>query len=211
MLDILTIAVTPIAQNCRILSDMEHKLAVVVDAGGDVTILQQALEQLQVKCKAILLTHGHHDHVGGASALAKICQCPIIGPCKEDIYLFDKLQQQAKAFMLEPCEPFYPEFVEDGQILNILPEVSFEVIATPGHTPGGVCYYCKEENFVLTGDTLFSGSIGRTDFEGGNFDDIIKSIKTRLYCLPDNTEVFAGHGDDSTILIEKQSNPFVRM
>lgn len=213
MLDIYTIHVTPIAQDCRIYVRQENNDAMISDPGGDAEVIISALQQFGANLKAILLTHGHIDHVGGVADLVKAFpDVKVYGPHRDEQELITKnaLNTQGNYFGVKSSGPFETEFVGDGEVLNIFEDASFKVLHTPGHTPGGVCYYCKEENFVIVGDTLFPGSIGRTDFPGGNYDDLINSIKTKLFTLPDDTEVLCGHMGETTIGEEKASNPYVR-
>ncbi len=210
MLDILTLPVSPFSQNCRLLIHDEKRTAVVVDPGGNAELIVSALEQNEAQPQAILLTHLHLDHVAAVGALLKkYPNLPLYGPQQDDAPLLLALDQQSAAFGFAHTGSFTPQYVTDGQVLKLFPDASFKVLHTPGHTPGGVCYYCQEETFVLTGDTLFAGSIGRTDFPGGSFEELITSIKSKLLVLPDETEVFSGHGPDSTIGEEKKSNPFL--
>lgn len=211
MLDIMTLQVTPFAQDCRILAHQETSDAVVVDPGGDAQLIISVLEQQGLKLKAILLTHAHLDHVGGTKDLLDhYPQVKVYGPHRDDEFLLQSLNQQAQMFGIDNSGSFECEYVGDGEVLKLFDDASFKVLHTPGHTPGGVCYYCQEENFVIVGDTLFPGSIGRTDFPRGNFADLINSIKTKLFTLPDSTDVFCGHMGDTTIGEEKASNPYVR-
>ncbi|MCR5536127.1 MAG: MBL fold metallo-hydrolase [Succinivibrio sp.] len=203
------VTVTPFMQNCRIIADLEQRLAIVCDPGGQAAQLSSYLEALKLNLQAIILTHGHLDHIGGAPELSRLTGCPIIGPLEQDAFLFKHVTDQAQAFGLPHCEPFVPEFVQDGQELKLLSSLTLRVLATPGHTPGGVCFYCEQEQFLLCGDTLFAGSIGRTDFPRGSFNDLITSIRERLLTLPDETRVLPGHGPDSTLGEERRSNPYL--
>ncbi len=210
MLDFYTIQVTPFQQDCRLLVHQETSDAIVVDPGGDVHYIVSAIESTGANLKAILLTHGHIDHIGGVAGLLEHYPgVKVIGPHKDEQPLIANLKHQAASFGVSYTGEVTPdEYVEDGQVLQLFPDASFKVFHTPGHTPGGVCYYCAEENFVLVGDTLFPGSIGRTDFEGGNYADLIDSIKNKLYTLPDITEVCCGHMGETSIGEEKANNPF---
>lgn len=211
MLQILVRPTTAFMQNTRLILDHEHKAAVLCDPGAHDSEVGNFIRDNDYTLKAILVTHGHLDHVGGVAAYEKAFPgTPVIGPAREDADLLHSLPVQAQAFGLPEAESFTPQYVTDGQKLELFEGRPFEVLFTPGHTPGGVCYYQAEEGFVLCGDTLFAGSVGRTDFPGGDFAAIEESIRCKLYALPDATRVLSGHGPDSTIGEEKRSNAFVR-
>ena len=211
MLNITTLPVTAFMQNCRILAHDETNDAVVVDPGGDAALIESFLEQSKLKLTAILLTHGHLDHAGATATLLKNHPgITVYGPHADDEFLLDSLKTQSLSFGIPFDGAFKCSYVTDGQELKLFNDASFKVLHTPGHTPGGVCFYCPEENFVLVGDTIFRESIGRTDFPRGNFDDLIHSIKTKLFTLPDETDVMPGHMEDTTIGHEKSHNPYVR-
>ena len=158
--------------------------------------------------KYILLTHAHIDHTFGIDYLRDTYNVPVLGS-KADAPLGQMRGQQAQMFNLPvrlgPVE--MDSFVGDGTTLRLGNE-KIEVIETPGHSPGGVCYYVPDSGFVLTGDTLFQGSIGRTDLPGGNHNTLLRSVRNKLFTLPDDTTVYPGHGPATTIGTEKRSNPF---
>lgn len=209
MLRCQIVPVTAFAQNCSIVWDDESMEAVLIDAGGDTEKLQQVIAELGVTVKALWNTHAHLDHIGAVGALARIYAVPIVGPQKEDQFWIDLLQDTSARYGFPiPEKVVVNQWLNGGEVLK-LGEHEFEVRYTPGHTPGHVVFYCKEVNLLWTGDVLFKGSIGRTDFPRGDFDTLIHSIKTQLFTLPEDTQFISGHGPLSTIGFEKKHNPFV--
>ncbi|MGN0909373.1 MAG: MBL fold metallo-hydrolase, partial [Succinivibrio sp.] len=151
------VPVTAFMQNCRIIAPEGGSGAIVCDPGGKAREIACMLEDADLSLKGILLTHAHLDHIGAAADLAEICKAPIYGPCAADQALLDAIPEQASGLGLMECRPFSTRFVKDNEILRIGDLPAIEAIATPGHTPGGVCYYCRDEGFVLTGDDLPDG------------------------------------------------------
>lgn len=209
MLRCQIVPVTAFQQNCSIVWDDNSMEAVLIDAGGQPEKLQQVIKTLGVKVKALWNTHGHLDHIGAVGTLKKVYDVPVIGPQKEDLFWIESLQDVSRRYGFPVPEAVHvDQWLEGGEILT-LGAYSFEVRYTPGHTPGHVIFYCEEMNILWTGDVLFKGSIGRTDFPRGDFDTLIASIQTQVFSLPDETQFISGHGATSTIGFEKQHNPFV--
>lgn len=209
MLQFEIIPVTPFAQNCTLLWDDDTRDAVLIDAGGDVAKLEAALKKHDLTLTALWLTHGHLDHVGGVGELAERHKVPVIGPHPDEQFWLDVLPQQALLFRFpEPKEVTVTSWSEHGQLL-VMGLHLFEVRWTPGHTPGHIVIISRELNLVWTGDVLFAGSIGRTDFPKGNHAQLIDSIHRELFTLPDDMRFIPGHGPMSTIGQEKRTNPFV--
>ena len=209
MLQFEIIPVTAFAQNCTLLWDDETKDTVLIDAGGEFDRLKQAITTRGLNLKALWLTHGHLDHAGAVGALANHYRVPVIGPHKDDEFWLNMLEQQAQMFgFAAPQAVTVNQWLEGDETLQ-LGKYSFEVRFAPGHTPGHVVIYSKDLNLVWTGDVLFAGSIGRTDFPKGNHQQLIASIHRELFSLPNDTRFISGHGPMSTIGQEKRTNPFV--
>jgi glyoxylase-like metal-dependent hydrolase (beta-lactamase superfamily II) len=209
MLQVKIVPVTAFAQNCSIVWDDDSKQAVLIDAGGDAQKLQQEVETLGLTVQALWVTHGHLDHVGAVGELARVWQVPVIGPQQEDQFWLDALQDVSVRYGFPVPEPVHvTQWLEGGEILT-LGEHEFEVRYAPGHTPGHVMFYSAEYGLLWTGDVLFKGSIGRTDFPRGNHQQLLDSIQRECFSLPDDTQFISGHGPISTIGHEKQFNPFV--
>ncbi len=209
MLRCQIVPVTAFAQNCSIVWDDESMDAVLIDAGGEPDKLQAVVKELGLTVKALWNTHGHLDHIGAVGTLAKVYAVPVIGPQKEDQFWIDSLQDVCRNYGFPIPEPVtVDQWLDGGEVLK-LGNYKFEVRYTPGHTPGHVVFYCQQMNILWTGDVLFKGSIGRTDFPRGDFNTLINSIKTQLFTLPDDTQFISGHGELSTIGFEKKYNPFV--
>lgn len=206
-MNIHTLPLGPFQQNTRILFD--GRAALIIDPGAQADIIYNYIRNNSLEVKAILLTHAHFDHVGALDEIREHYDVSVYMH-KDEQVIFDYVPQQAKMFQLNitHLKPV-THFIEDGEILNLLGQ-EVHVIHTPGHTPGGVCYYFKNESFVVVGDTLFLNSIGRTDLPGGNYEQIIDSIKSKLLTLPESTVVMSGHGDNSLIGNEKRGNPFLQ-
>lgn len=188
------------AANCYIIMDEDTKETAVIDPGGEADTLIKAIKDMNAKVKYILLTHGHADHTGAAVQLKNELNTPVY--ISEDDY---KLINNGE-FMYGDIAGNVDKYINEGDIFTI-GSIKIKSILTPGHTPGGVCFLV--DDMVFTGDTLFQGSIGRTDLAGGNFETIIKSIKEKLIKLPDDITVFPGHGSESSIGREKVQNPFL--
>jgi hydroxyacylglutathione hydrolase len=200
--------VGPLQCNCSIIADEQTHEAMVIDPGDEVEQILELLREKQFVLKQIAITHAHIDHVGGAMKLKAATGAPILMN-QNDYALLKMLDMQASWLGMKP--PGTVEIdasLDDGQTLDT-GTVFANVIHTPGHTEGSSCLYFPAEKKLIAGDTLFAGSIGRTDLPGGSMDKIMRSIHTRLMALPDEVEVVPGHGPTTTIGEEKTSNPFL--
>lgn len=204
-----TFAVGPLQCNCTLLGDEEAGEAIVIDPGDEVARIYKRLTELGLKLKQILITHAHIDHVGGALKLKRLTGAPILLN-ENDLPLLKMMATQAAWLGMPAPETAPPdESLADGMNVG-LDRYPAEVLHTPGHTQGSVCLHFAPMKMVIAGDTLFAGSIGRTDLPGGNYGRIIDSINTRLLALPDETRVLPGHGPATTIGEERKSNPFLQ-
>jgi hydroxyacylglutathione hydrolase len=188
--------------NCYIVMDKKSKEAVVIDPGGDVDDIVKAIVAIDAKVKYILLTHGHVDHTSGVEELKDITNATVCMSKKDD-----DLITNGEHLFGPLIDGGADKLLKQDDIIRVS-DIDITCIDTPGHTPGGMCFLI--ENYVFTGDTLFCGSIGRTDFAGGDFKAIIHSIKSKLLSLPEGTIVYPGHGSCSTINSEKLNNPFLQ-
>ncbi len=204
-----TCPVGPLQCNCTLLGDEEAGEAIVIDPGDEVARIHRRLTELGLKLKQILVTHAHIDHVGGALKLKRLTGAPILLN-ENDLPLLKMMAMQAAWLGLATPETAPPDgSLVDGMRVG-LDRYPAEVLHTPGHTQGSVSLHFAPMKMVIAGDTLFAGSIGRTDLPGGNYRQIIDSIATRLLALPDETRVLPGHGPATTIGEERQTNPFLQ-
>lgn len=208
MLKVLIQSVTPFQQNSSIVYCSDTKKCAIVDPGGDIDLLLKISQDNNLIPKIILLTHGHIDHAGGASELADILKVEIHGPHINDKYLLDQLKEQGEMFGMPSrnCRP--DKWLNEGDQITIGNEI-LEVYFCPGHSPGHIIFFNEKQKQALVGDVLFNGSIGRTDLPGGNFNDLIDSVKNKLWPLGHDVEFFPGHGPISTFKNEMETNPFV--
>ena len=206
----LTVPVTAFQQNCSIVWCEATRQAAVIDPGGDLPQLLAEVQRLGVTLQQIWLTHGHIDHAGGTGELARRLKLSVIGPHQGDRYWLDALAAQSRQFGFPPAEPFEPtRWLADGDTVTV-GDCTLQVRHCPGHTPGHVVFHSPEARRAFVGDVLFAGSIGRTDFPGGDHATLIASITQRLWPMGDDTVFVPGHGPESTFGRERRSNPYVR-
>ncbi|CAG0960156.1 Hydroxyacylglutathione hydrolase GloC [Rhodocyclaceae bacterium] len=208
-MDYRILPVTPFAQNCSLIWCEETMKGAAIDPGGDIDELVAAAAQYGVALEKILLTHGHIDHAGGTADMAARLGIPVEGPQKEDAFWIDQLPNQSRMFGFPHCAAFTPDrWLDDGDKVQV-GKVVLDVLHTPGHTPGHVCFFHAPSKLAFVGDVLFAGSIGRTDFPRGSYDELIRSIRGKLWPLGDDVQFVPGHGPMSSFGEERQSNPFV--
>ena len=206
---IKTLTVGPLEVNCYILSDPETKEAFVIDPGGDADNIRRAVEGAGLKVKYIVNTHGHFDHVGADGSLREAFAGSELAIHGGDARLLSEAHDHGVIFGARlDKQPAPDRLLEDGAVLSA-GSLSLRVIHTPGHTQGGVCLFEENEGVLFTGDTLFAGSVGRTDFPGGSFEELMSSIVNKVLPLGDEVKVYPGHGPSSTIALEKDTNPFI--
>jgi hydroxyacylglutathione hydrolase len=213
MITIQRFQVNPIQENCYVVND-ETREAVIIDCGAffpeEKQALQQYIDTKGLLVKHLLMTHAHFDHVFGNQFLYKTYG--LSGEChKADETLYNRLPQQVTALLgdvyHEDVAPLKC-FIDEGDVISFGTH-AFTVIHTPGHSQGGLEFYCEAEKCLFSGDSLFRGSIGRTDFPEGNYDDMIKSLSQKILTLPPDTRVYTGHGPGTTIGYEKENNPYL--
>ena len=206
-LQVELLVVGPLMTNCYIVWDEASNEGAIIDPGDDADIIITMLKELGVQVDRILATHCHFDHIAAVAALKRELELVFIAH-EGDLFFVEDGKASARKWGFDIEQPPKPDrFIEDGDKIEV-GNFSLEVLHTPGHSPGGVSYL--HERAVFAGDCLFQGSIGRTDFRMGSLEELAKSIRTRLYTLPDNTLVYTGHGPVTTIGDEKAHNPFVR-
>ncbi|SDJ14806.1 Glyoxylase, beta-lactamase superfamily II [Ferrimonas sediminum] len=203
------VPVTPYRTNCTLLWCRKTLQAAIIDPGGDQSDIINAVEANGLTVTQVWLTHGHIDHAGAAKVLAERLGVAVIGPHRDDQFLLDDLEQEARTYGFPVHSNFVPDrYLNDGDQLSV-GELRFEVLHTPGHTPGHVVFHQPDAGLVFVGDLIFASSVGRTDFEGGNQAQLLASITGKLWPLGNETEFVPGHGANSTIGRERQLNPYV--
>jgi hydroxyacylglutathione hydrolase len=206
---VAVIPVTPFQQNCSLLVCEQTNRAAVVDPGGDLELILDAVNERGVTLEKILLTHGHIDHCGGAALLSEQFGLPVEGPHVDDRFLIDELPQQGLRFGFPQLRAFTPaRWLAGGDTVRF-GAVELQVRHCPGHTPGHIIFFSPEQRLALVGDVLFAGSIGRTDLPRGDHATLIRSIREQLWPLGRDVRFIPGHGPASTFGEERDTNPFV--
>ena len=208
-ISVVIIPVTPLQQNCTMIWNTADKIGAVVDPGGDVDVIVNAISENGVKVEKIILTHGHFDHSAGADELRERLGVKIEGPHMDDKFLLDGLVQKAESYGIPGARNVLPDqWLEEGQVCSIA-GYDFDVLHCPGHSPGSLAYASSELRFALVGDVIFQGSIGRTDFPYGDHNALVSGIKAKLFTLGDDIAFICGHGSPSTFGHERETNPFL--
>jgi glyoxylase-like metal-dependent hydrolase (beta-lactamase superfamily II) len=206
---IRSLVVGPVAANCFIIGDEKSGEGAIIDPGGDPELILKAVEETGLSIQFIIATHGHFDHGAAMKRLKDELGVDFLLH-REDLPAVQRSKEKATEWgiVIEQM-PDPDRYIEDGDVLK-LGSLELKIIHTPGHSPGGISIYIESEDVLFSGDTLFYRSIGRTDFEGGSMAVLADSIRKRLYTLPENTIVYTGHGEPTTIGDEKANNFFVR-
>ena len=208
-MQLAVIPVTMFQQNCSLVWCTKTLRGAIIDPGGDTDQLLAVASQHGVQIEKLLITHAHIDHAGAAGELARTLGVPIEGPHPDDKFWIDLLPQQGQNYGFPPAEAFTPDrWLQHGDHVRV-GEVEFDVVHCPGHTPGHVVFFQPDERVAFVGDVLFNGSIGRTDFPRGNYEQLIDSITNRLWPLGNDVAFVPGHGPGSTFGNERKLNPFV--
>lgn len=203
------IPVTPYQQNCSIIRCEATGRAAIVDPGGDVERILEAVETMQASVEKIILTHAHLDHCAASDVLRRQLHVPIEGPHREDDFWLQDLPRACRMSGFPPADVFTPDrWLEQGDTVTV-GEQTLQVLHCPGHTPGHVVFLHAPQKVAWVGDVLFQGSIGRTDFPRGNHGELIASIRGKLFPLGDDITFVPGHGPTSTFGQERLTNPFV--
>ena len=198
----------PIGTNCYLLINEKTKEAVIVDPASCPDYMMNYIKTEEIKLKAVLLTHAHFDHIMGLSDVMEDIKVPVYVEEADLPMMMDGESNLSSGYMRGGYQFADAVPVRDGQQLQIA-GFQFRVIHTPGHTPGGCCYYMEQEDVLFSGDTLFRTSVGRSDFPGGSASALVRSVKEKLLILPEETHVYPGHMEETTIGYEKRHNPFV--
>lgn len=207
---IQVVPVTQFQQNCSLVWSAATMRGTVVDPGGDVPLIQEAIAKAGITVERILLTHGHLDHAGGAADLKAALGVEVVGPHAADEPLLARIAEQGRSYGMDDLKSVKPDrYLQDGDTIEIA-GVVFDVLHCPGHSPGSLVYASKELGFALMGDVLFAGSVGRTDLPGGSHETLIRSITDKVLPLGDDVQFLPGHGPASTIGQERATNPFLR-
>ncbi|MDO5387873.1 MAG: MBL fold metallo-hydrolase [Clostridia bacterium] len=205
----LKLFVSPdMGENCYFVIDENTNEAIVIDPGAMAEKLKNVIKNEKYNIKAICLTHSHFDHAGAAEELREYTNAPVFICEGEEIVAESSVYNLSQMFG-EPFTVPYDRVLKDGDVFDF-GNLSFKVLLTPGHTPGGCCYYFEKEGVVFSGDTLFFASVGRTDFPGGDGKALIESIKNKIFTLPKETLVYTGHGKNTTVEYEIANNVFCR-
>ena len=204
------IPVTPFQQNCTLLWSDDDQHGAVIDPGGDLDRIMQAIAEMKVTVDKILLTHGHIDHAAGADELRERLGVPIEGPHRGDLFLLEHLAASGPAYGILGARNVVPDrWLDEGDQVSV-GNMTFDVLHCPGHSPGSVVYANAAQRFAIVGDVLFRGSVGRTDLPGGDHQQLLDSIAKKLLPLGDDIGFICGHGPSSNLAHERATNPFLR-